>query len=156
MLFGYEDERFIAILFARLFAVSFVKLSDNMNVTLLRPSPDRRNVRHPIATIFRELWDVLHSVRRILMALWEDILVRLSVGEMKIHSAAIFQGAEWIFISASVRADSQKDYFMPKDFLMSSTASSFSHPKNWTILSVWQPGLPTFTALVYGLRPKWP
>ena len=53
MLFGYEDERFIAILFARLFAVSFVKLSDNMNVTLLRPSPDRRNVRHPIATIFQ-------------------------------------------------------------------------------------------------------
>ena len=44
--------------------------------------------------------------------------------------------------------------YSPKAFLMESTASSFSQPKNWTSLSVWWPGLPTFTVLVYGLRPK--
>lgn len=57
MLFGNKDERFIvmmfAILFVRLFAVLFVKLSDNMHVVLLRQSSGRRNVRHPIATIFQ-------------------------------------------------------------------------------------------------------
>ena len=49
-----------------------------------------------------------------------------------------------------------RNYSRPNAFLMTSTESRSSHPKNWTFSSVFFPWMFISTLARYGLRPTWP
>ena len=49
-----------------------------------------------------------------------------------------------------------RNYSRPKAFLMTSTESRSSHPKNWTFSRLFLPWMFISTLARYGLRPTWP
>ena len=50
----------------------------------------------------------------------------------------------------------RRNYSRPNAFLMTSTESRSSHPKNWTFSRVFLPWMFISTLARYGLRPTWP